>query len=124
LQNGCRAITAWCFVTDERGHPNVGPYPLGGLMTIDSKSKAIYHSGEYWALGHFSRFIRRGAVRIDSQSSAKDLSYCAFQNPDQSLVIVITNPGHQRTCEIQLKGKVASLALPSDSVVTLTDSNA
>jgi glucosylceramidase len=124
LQNGCRAITAWCFATDERGHPNVGPYSLGGLLTIDSKSKAFYHSGEYWALGHFSRFIKRGAVRIDSQSSAKDLSYCAFENPDQSLVVVITNPGHQRTCEVQLKGKVASVTLPSDSVMTLTHSNA
>src|ERR1700677_2838432 len=123
LQNGCRAITAWCFATDEHGHPNVGPYSLGGLLTIDSKSKAIYHSGEYWALGHFSRFIKRGAVRIDSQSPAKDLFYCAFDNPARSIVVVITNPGHQRTCEIQLNGKVASLTLPSDSVVTLTHSS-
>jgi glucosylceramidase len=120
LQNGCRSITGWCFATDERGRPNVGPYPLGGLLTIDSRTKEIYHSGQYWAMGHFSRFIRRGAVRIESQSSAKDLSHCAFENPDGSLVIVITNPGHPRTCEIQLKGKVAPISLSGDSVLTLT----
>ncbi|MGB8011884.1 MAG: glycoside hydrolase family 30 beta sandwich domain-containing protein [Terriglobales bacterium] len=124
LQNGCRSITAWCFATDEHGHPNVGPYPLGGVLTIDSRTKDIYHSGQYWAMGHFSRFIKRGAVRIESQGSAKDLSHCAFENPDGSLVIVIANPGHPRTCEIQLNGKVARLSLTGDSVTTLTHSNA
>jgi glucosylceramidase len=120
LQNGCRSITGWCFATDEHGHPNVGPYPLGGLVTIDSRTREIYHSGQYWAMGHFSRFIQRGALRIESQSAAKDIYHCAFENPDRSLVIVITNPGHPRTCEIQLNGRVASLALSGDSVTTLT----
>jgi len=123
LQNGCRSITGWCFATDNRGKPNVGPYPLGGLVTIDSKTQEIYHSGQFWAMAHFSKFIKRAAVRIDSQSAAKDLFHCAFENPDGSLVIVITNPGHARTCEIQLQGKSAHLRLPGDSVVTLTDSN-
>lgn len=123
LQNGCRSITGWCFATDNHGRPNVGPYPLGGLVTVDSKTKEIYHSGQFWALAHFSKFIRRAAVRIDSQSAAKDLLHCAFENPDGSLVIVITNPGHARTCEIQLQGKAAHLSLPADSVVTLTDFN-
>lgn len=124
LQNGCRSITAWCFVTDEHGHPNVGPYPLGGLLTLDSKTKQIYHSGEYWALAHFSGFVKRGAMRIDSQSSAKDLSHCAFENPDGSLVIVITNPAHARACALQLNGKTAIVDLSGDSVTTLTYSNA
>ena len=124
LQNGCRAITGWCFATDEHGRPNVGPYPLGGLLTIDSRTKEIYHSGQFWALAHFSRFIKRGAVRVESQSSAQDLFHCAVETPDGSLVIVIANPGHARTCEIQLNGRVAALSLSGDSVITLMYSNA
>jgi glucosylceramidase len=120
LQNCCRAITCWCFATDEHGGPNVGPYPLGGIVTIDSKTKEIYHSGQFWAMGHFSRFVKRGAVRVDSRGTAKDLFHCTFENPDGSLVIVVTNPGGPRTCEIRLRGGVASLALSGNSVVTLT----
>lgn len=123
LQNGCRSITGWSFATDEHGKPNIGPYPCGGMITIDSKTKAVYHSGQYWAMAHFSRFIKRGAVRVDSQTSAKNLFQCAFENPDGSLVIVITNPGPPQTCELQLKDKVASLSLTGNSVVTLTCSN-
>lgn len=119
LQNGCRSITGWCFATDDHGRPNVGPYPLGGLVTISAKTKEIYHSGQFWAMGHFSRFIKRGALRVDSQSPAKDLFHCALENPDGSLVIVIVNPGHPRTCEIQLKAKVANLSLSGDSVMTV-----
>jgi glucosylceramidase len=122
LQNHCRSITGWCFVTDEHGHPNVGPYPLGGMVTIDSKSKMIYHSGQFWAMAHFSRHIKRGAVRVDSQSAAKDLSHCAFKNPDGSLVVVVTNAGGRRTCELRLQNRVARLELSANSVVTLTHS--
>jgi len=124
LENGCRAVTGWSFATDEYGKPNIGPYPCGGLITIDSKTRAIYHSGQFYALAHFSRFIKRGAVRVASETSAKDLSQTAFQNPDGTLVIVITNPGPPRTCELRLRGNVASLSLTGNSVVTLTQSNA
>jgi O-glycosyl hydrolase len=102
FENGCRAITGWSFATDEHGKPNIGPYPCGGLITIDSRTRAIYHSGQFWAMGHFSMFIKRGAIRIESRTSAKDLYPSAFQNPDGSVVIVVTNPGTPRTCELQL----------------------
>jgi len=119
LQNGCRSVTGWCFVTDERGGPNIGPYPLGGMLTMDSKTKDIYHSGQYWAMAHYSRFIRRSAVRIESQSSTKELAHCAFENPDGSLVLVITNPRARKTCELRLNEKSAELLLSANSVTTI-----
>jgi glucosylceramidase len=119
LQNGCRSITGWCLLTDERGKPNIGPYPLGGLMTIDSKTKQIYHSGQYWALEHFSRFIKRGAVRLQTRTSMKEVAHCAFANPDGSLTIVLTNSGAARACELLLKGNAAKLSLSANSITTL-----
>lgn len=120
LRNSCRAITGWSFATDEHGGPNVGPYPLGGMVTIDSKTRAIYHSGQYWAMGHFSRFVRRGAIRIGSEGTSKDVAHCAFQNPDGPLVLVVVNSGPSRTCEIRLHNKTAKLSLSPNSVTTVT----
>jgi glucosylceramidase len=124
LANSCRAVTGWSFATDEHGKPNIGPYPCGGMITIDSKTRDIYHSGQFWAMGHFSRFVKRGAVRIQSEGSAKDLYHCAFENLDGSLVTVLTNPGVTRNCELRLRQQVAKLTLPANSVVTLTSTNA
>ena len=123
LQNGCRSITGWCFATDDHGRPNVGPYPLGGLITIDSKTKAIYHSGQFWALAHFSRFIKRGASRVDSHCASKEISHCAFENPDGSLVLVVTNPGQPRTCDVRFSEKATTVLLSGDSIVTLVNAS-
>jgi glucosylceramidase len=119
LRNSCRSVTGWSFATDENGKPNIGPYPCGGMITIDSRTHAIYHSGQFWAMGHFSRFVKRGAVRIDSNGWAKDLSHVAFSNPDGSLAVILTNPGVPRTVEVRLGPKVASVSMPANSVVTL-----
>ena len=118
LSNHCRCVTAWTFATDERGKPNVGPYALGGLVTIDSKTKAIYRSGQYWAMRHFSPFVYRHAFRVQSAGGAKDLYHCAFENPDGSLVVVLTNPGGARTCQLQIRKQVANLELSPNSITT------
>jgi glucosylceramidase len=120
LHNWCRSITGWNLALDEQGRPNIGPFTCGGMVTINSRSKDISYSGQFWAFSHFSRFVRRGAHRVDSQGTAKDLAHCSFENPDGSGVLVLTNSGSARTCQVQLGNKVASLSLTANSITTLT----
>jgi glucosylceramidase len=119
LGNWCRSITAWNLALDEKGRPNIGPFPCGGVVTIDSQTKEITRSGQYWAFAHYARVIRRGARRFDSQSAAMELRHVALQNPDGQQVVVLTNPGAARTVEIRLGNMAASVALKGDSVTTL-----
>ena len=119
LRNWCRSITAWNFALDERGRPNIGPFNCGGLVTINSTSKEISYSGQYWSFAHYSRFIRRGAHRIDSQSSATDLDHAAFENPGGGHVLVLTNTGPSRDCHIRFGDKVAVVSLNQNSVTTV-----
>ncbi|MGD1022060.1 MAG: glycoside hydrolase family 30 beta sandwich domain-containing protein [Candidatus Sulfotelmatobacter sp.] len=119
LRNWCRSITAWNLALDEHGKPNIGPFPCGGVVTIDSQTKEITRSGEYWALAHYSRVIRRGARRFDSQSSAVALQHVALENPDGQQVLVVTNPGPARKIELRLADMAASVPLKATSVTTL-----
>jgi len=119
LRNWCRSITGWNLALDEQGRPNIGPFSCGGLVTIHSQSKDISYSGQYWGLAHYSRFIRRGARRFDSQSPATNLFHGGFKNPDGQRVLVLTNTGAARNCQIQLKTKAASIRLTGNSVTTL-----
>ena len=91
LRNWCSSITAWNLALDEQGRPNIGPFPCGGLVTIHSQTREITRSGQYWAVAHFSRAIRRGARRFDSGSALPDISHAAFANPDGTRVLVVTN---------------------------------
>jgi len=119
LRNWCRSITGWNLALDEKGRPNIGPFNCGGMVTIHSQTKAVTYSGQFWAFAHYSRFIRRGAARLDSQGGASGVSHAAFENPDQQRVLVLTNPDAARTCELRMGEMVATVSLPANSVTTL-----
>jgi len=119
LNNWCRSLTAWNLALDEHGRPNIGPFPCGGVVTINSQTKEITRSGQYWAFAHYSRIIRRGARRFQSQSSSPDLHHVALENPDGQQVLVVTNTGPARTIELRLANMAASVPLKASSLSTL-----
>jgi glucosylceramidase len=119
LRNCCRSITTWNLALDEHGRPNIGPFTCGGLVTVNSQSKNISYSGQFWALAHYSRFVRRGALHFDSQGKVDSLSHCSFENPNRERILILTNSGPGRTCHIQIEGQSASLSLAQNSVTTL-----
>jgi glucosylceramidase len=118
LRNGCRSITGWNLALDEHGKPNIGPFNCGGMVTIHSQTKEISYSGQYWAFAHYSRFVRRGARRFDSQGGS-GLSHVSFENPEGGRVTIIANPGSARTAEIRNGGQGAHISLPANSLATL-----
>src|SRR5262249_12332638 len=110
----------WNLALDEKGHPNIGPFPCGGVVTIDSKTGEITRSGQYYALGQFSKFLKRDAVRIDSQGDIPGVSHVAWRNPNGGMVVVVTNEGDARTISIKDGKESTEVALAPNSVTTLT----
>ena len=119
LRNGCCSITGWNLALDEQGRPNIGPFSCGGLVTIDSRTKEISRSGQFWALAHYSSLVRRDARRFDSESAALNLHHVAFENSDGQRVLIVSNPGAARRCEIRMGASGLSCSLDADSVTTL-----
>jgi len=119
LNNWCRAAVAWNIATDEHGKPNIGPYPCGGIVIINPNTQEIIRSGQYWALTHFSRAIKRGARRFESQSEALDLGHVAVENPGGEKVLILTNPGAKRTVQVSLGLNSATVDLDENSIKTL-----
>jgi glucosylceramidase len=119
LRNCCRSITAWNLALDEVGKPNIGPFNCGGLVSIHSQTKEVAYCGQYWAFAHYSKFIKRGAHRIDSESNSGDILHVAFENPDGQHVVVLTNPGPPGTCVLKVGGSTVNVSLSQHSVTTL-----
>jgi glucosylceramidase len=119
LRNWSRSITSWNLALDERGKPNIGPFSCGGLVTINSQTREITRSGMFWAFAHFSRMIRRGARRFESQSAAAELSHIALENPNGQRVVVLTNAGAARIVELRVADKAARVQLKEKSLTTL-----
>lgn len=116
LNNWARCVITWNLMLDENGKPNIGPFACAGLVTVDSRTRQISRNGQYWALAHFSRAMRRGARRIGCRGTIKKISRAAFLNPDGSYAMVLTNAGPERMVRVRLPSAwEAEVVLPSDS---------
>jgi len=119
IRNWCQSITGWNLALDEKGRPNIGPFPCGGVVTIHSQTKEVTRSGQYWAFAHFSRVVRRGSRRFDSVSQIAGLNHVGFENPDGHNVLVVTNSGPAQSVTLKQANRSAALTLEPDSVTTL-----
>ena len=120
FNNGTVAWTDWNILLDETGGPNhVGNLcfaPVHG----DTKTGGLTFTNSYYYIGHFSKFIRPGAKRIVSVSSANNLLSTAFVNEDGSIVIIAMNQGENPLdYTITLGSKTAKLSTLPHSIQTI-----
>jgi glucosylceramidase len=119
LSNWSRCLISWNLALEEKGHPNIGPAPCAGVVTIDAQTKKPWQR-PVLTFAHCARAGRRGARRFDSRTSLENISAVAFANPDRTNAVVIGNPGTERQIRILTTGKMVQLALPADSRMTVS----
>ena len=92
-RNWSRTVLLWNLALDEKHGPqNGGCADCRGVITVASGNGRISRNVEYYLLGHSSRFVRPGACRVESSATrGQGLSQVAYQNVDQSMVLVAYN---------------------------------
>ena len=68
--------------------------PNTGLVEV--RGSTVATSGRLWAFASYSRFIRPGAVRIGTTTSATGLDVTAFRNSNGSIAVTVLNSAHRR----------------------------
>ncbi|MBA2286614.1 MAG: glucosylceramidase, partial [Ktedonobacteraceae bacterium] len=95
IRNWSSSVVRWGLALDPNGNPNLGTgaacNQCRGIVTIDQKTGHVTYNGDYYALGHASKFLQPGATRIDSSAGSNSVSDVAFKNPDGSKVLVVYN---------------------------------
>lgn len=89
----------WNILLDENG----GPYhwrETGGCaapVIYDTRTKTVHYTPVFHAVGHYTRFLKRGDRVIGSSSFSEDVCGVAARAPDGSikLVLAIRTPGSQ-----------------------------
>ena len=87
-------------------------------VAADGKSYELF--GEYYETGHFSKFVRKGACRIDAATSSDGTPRTvAYQNPDGSKVLVALNDSSTNiTISIQNNGRWVSYPMSGGSLAS------
>lgn len=118
-RNWSRNVLLWNLAAD----PHAGPHTNDGgctgcigAITLDG-DKASFNVAWY-AMAHFSKFVRPGSVRIGS-TELEQLSTAAFLTPDGKVVFVAANTGNfPKSFQIEYHGKYLATTLHSESVGT------
>lgn len=100
VMHGASGAAMWVMATN----PEYGPHsPYGGCdgcegSIIVNSSTSYTKTNDYYMVGQFSRFVRRGAVNYQilqgvegSGATSNQFYILAFQNPDESWAIIFMN---------------------------------
>lgn len=92
FRNGSRSYNSWVVMIDYDGLPNNGPFKTKRSCVQPRKdgSGVDYHLS-YYTYGQFMKFIKRGALRIESSEIGRRTANVAFLNPDGEIVLVVVN---------------------------------
>jgi glucosylceramidase len=118
-RNWARNVLLWNLAADPHAGPhtdNGGCTGCFGAITLDGDSATL--NVAYYAVAHFSKFVRPGSVHIGS-SELEQLSTAAFLTPDGKVVLVADNTGNfPKTFQIVYHGQSLTTTLPPESVAT------
>ena len=119
-RNWAKGALEWNLALDQNSGPTNGGYSDGrGVVTINSGTGAVTRNEEYYALGHASKFVDQGAVRIASNSVAGGIENVAFRNPDGSKVLLaLNNSSASITFKVQWGSQSFNYTLPAGAVAT------
>ena len=124
IQEWAKCVLLWNLALDENNGPQNGGYcpDCTGLVTVNSTNGNVTKNVEYYALGHFSKFVDQGATRIFSTKTTDNdddgIANIAFKNPDGSIVSIVHNASNQAESITVRMNKSFNYTLPGKSVVT------
>lgn len=120
-RNWAKGVLLWNLVLDENKGPHLGGCgTCRGIVTVNSKTGAVTRNLDYYALGHASRFVQSGAMRIAS-SEANGLDTVSFKNPDASMVLIVLNSTKTAAdFTVQSGASTFSYGLPAGAAATFT----
>jgi glucosylceramidase len=91
LRNWAKTVVKWNLALDQNNGPKIagGCDTCYGVVTINRNTRQVTPKPHYYALGHASKFLSPGAVRIASSDGT--IRTVAFKNMDGSVVLYAVN---------------------------------
>ncbi|MBK1812392.1 glycoside hydrolase family 30 protein [Clostridium sp. YIM B02505] len=110
----------WNLILDETGGPNHVGNLCDAPIVADTKTQEVHYNSSYYYIGHFSKYVKPGATRIESIiDSTSNLEQVAFQNEDGSIALIVMNESdNTESFDIESDGQYANYVLEAHSIAT------
>lgn len=120
FNNGVIAWTDWNILLDQNGGPNhVGNFCFAPIHA-DLRTNDVILTPSYYFIGHFSKFVAKGAKRIGSTASRSQLITTSFKNPNGKTVSIVMNQSNEAVnYKYCINGLAADISIPAKAIQTL-----
>ncbi|MBT4869070.1 MAG: glycosyl hydrolase [Polaribacter sp.] len=95
FNSGVVGWTDWNILLDETGGPNHVQNFCFAPIHANTKTGELIYTPTYYYIGHFSKFIKPGALRVSTTTSRTTIESTSFQNENGSIVTVVMNKTDQ-----------------------------
>lgn len=99
FQHNVQGWIDWCLVLDESGGPSYVNNTIESPVVFNTTGgNEFYKQPIFYVLGHFSKFIPPGSVRIESNLSgfrSNQIEAVAFLCPDNTVTIIFYNKSNK-----------------------------
>ncbi|KIF66572.1 hypothetical protein HY68_31860 [Streptomyces sp. AcH 505] len=122
-RNWAKSVVTWNMALDPSGGPSMNCTTCTGAVTVNNSAGTAAYNAEYYVLGQASKFVKPGAVRVDSNTfGSGNLQDVAFRNPDGSIALIVLNgdTANARTFGVNHNGQNFSYSVPAKAVATFT----
>ncbi len=123
IRHWASAVVMWNIALDQDAGPtNGGCQDCRGVVTVDTVTGEVGYNVEYYVLGHASKFVAPGAVRLPSTSfGAGSIETVAFRNPDGSHALIALNSSEEpRSFGVRCPDRSFRSHLPPGAVATFS----
>jgi glucosylceramidase len=96
FNSGVVGWTDWNILLDERGGPNHVQNFCFAPIHANTKTGELIFTPTYYYIGHFSKFIKPGALRVSTTTSRTTIESTSFQNPEGEIITVVMNKTNQK----------------------------
>lgn len=122
-RNWAKAVVLWGIALDTNHNPHAGGCGIcRGLVTVDltQTPPSTTFTGDFYALGHLSRFVPPGATRISSSSPGRtSIETVAFQTTDGTIVLLaLNNRAEKEDLAVSWRSRRFSTSLPAGALAT------
>ena len=124
LNNWVDGWVDWNMVLDTKGGPNWANNWCIAPVIVDTEKDEVYFTPLYYIMAHFSKFIRPGAIVIDSKNTDDQLMVAAAKNPDGSIAVVVFNESKtQKSFKLNLNQLSKNITIEPQAIQTIVITN-
>ena len=107
------------MVLNEKGGPNHVNNNCDAPILVNTETGEIYYNSPYYYIGHFSRYIKKGAIRLDYGINSDNLKTTVWESNGKVIIVILNETEKKQNYKINYKNEYLEYNIDKRSIQTI-----